>query len=85
MLGESQRGHLRPCSGGLAVEEAFRPPLPEPWLLSLSFAGFAGDVSSGDMVSGGGRVEAERGWSKLRDLCFQFPFAEGKLNVMITN
>ena len=42
MLGESHRGHLRPCSGGLA-EAVFR--LPELWLSSF-VAGFAGVLSS---------------------------------------
>lgn len=42
MFGESQRGHFRPCSGGLAAA-VFRLPA-EPWFSSFVM-GFAGMLS----------------------------------------
>jgi hypothetical protein len=55
VLGESHRGHFRPCSGGLA-DAVLR--LPEPWLSSLT-TDFAG-MLSGDIIATERERERER-------------------------
>jgi hypothetical protein len=55
VLGESHRGHFRPCSGGLA-DAVLR--LPEPWLSSLT-TDFAG-MLSGDIIATQRERERER-------------------------